>query len=91
MIDIVDYSPDAPLPPKLADILGRQAGIPEEIEEAVRDIISDVRRDGDAALVRFSERFDGVVLSPEQFLLPPAQLQDALQASESASPAVRRR
>ncbi|MBT4610650.1 MAG: histidinol dehydrogenase [Gemmatimonadetes bacterium] len=83
MIDIVDYSPDAPLPPKLADILGRQAGIPEEIEEAVRDIISDVRRDGDAALVRFSERFDGVVLSPEQFLLPPAQLQDALQASES--------
>ena len=81
MIDIVDYSPDATLPPKLADILGRQAGIPEEIEEAVRDIVSEVRSDGDAALVRFSECFDGVVLTPEQFLVPPIQLQDALQAA----------
>jgi|TARA_B100000959_G_scaffold167201_1_gene175069 histidinol dehydrogenase len=80
VIEIVDYRSGAELPPKLGEILNRQAGIPEDIEEAVRTIIADVRTDGDAALSRCSERFDGVALSPEQFRIPSQVMTDARQS-----------
>ncbi|WP_068612906.1 histidinol dehydrogenase [Paenibacillus tuaregi] len=38
-------------------------GSPEQ-NEAVRQIVSDVKKEGDAALLRYTERFDGMRLAP---------------------------
>ncbi|MBT3346262.1 MAG: histidinol dehydrogenase [Gemmatimonadetes bacterium] len=80
MIEVVDYRSDEPLADRLTEILGRQAGIPDQIEEAVREIVGEVRADGDAAIARFSERFDGVTLPAGQFRIPAEALQAALAA-----------
>ncbi len=39
-------------------LLNRQFEIPEEIEASVREIIADVRENGDQALVEYTKRFD---------------------------------
>ncbi|MEG1980013.1 MAG: hypothetical protein RR060_04770 [Victivallaceae bacterium] len=40
---------------------------PPEIEVAVRDIINDVRKNGDQALVKYAGMFDHAHLTPERF------------------------
>jgi histidinol dehydrogenase len=42
--------------------LGRPVHDAPEVERAVRDILAEVRREGDAALRRYTEKFDGVRL-----------------------------
>lgn len=54
-------------------------------EERVAPIIEEVRRDGDAALVRFAARFDGATLSPDAIRTPEAEFD---QAFKSVSPEV---
>ena len=44
---------------------------------SVREIVSAVAEDGDAAVAEFTSRFDGVKLSPAQFRIPVEQLEDA--------------
>ncbi len=51
---------------RLAALIERPAILPE-IEAAAAEIIGQVARDGDRALVRYAEKFDGVRLSPGQF------------------------
>ncbi len=53
---------------------------PREVEADVRAILDEVRRDGDAALVRLTERFDGVSLAPDALRVPQEALEAALQA-----------
>jgi len=49
---------------KLFERLEKRKGlISGEVREAVRRIITEVRRDGDRALLRLTERWDGVKLS----------------------------
>ena len=43
-------------------LLERAGGRDEEIVDAVRNIIAEVRRDGDEALRRLARQFDGVQL-----------------------------
>lgn len=53
-------------------LTGRRAKgypVPAGVEEAVGAIIADVRRRGDSALLEYTERFDGVRLSPEELLV----------------------
>src|SRR5215468_3630436 len=50
---------------KLQRILNRGIGLNDEILARVDAIIGDVRGRGDAALIEFTARFDGVKLSPE--------------------------
>lgn len=52
----------------------------DEKKDAVRAIVDAVRERGDAAVAEFTERFDGVRLSPEQFEVTPAEI-DAAAAS----------
>jgi histidinol dehydrogenase len=49
---------------------------PEQVAEQVREILAQVKTGGDAALRRFSERFDGV--SPETFRVPEDALDRAV-------------
>ena len=41
---------------------------------AAEAVVRAVRREGDAALVRFTARFDGVRLSPRELRVPPAEV-----------------
>lgn len=50
----------------------------DEPVAAVREILAEVRRDGDAALRRFSERFDGVTL--QDIAVPAAEIAAAREA-----------
>lgn len=57
--------------------LYNRPGFPPEIEKQAAAIIAEVRRDGDAALVRFAAKFDRVELTPETFRVTDAELLEA--------------
>ena len=49
----------------------------DQIEETVRTIISQVRKDGDNALISFTEQFDKVKLSPQALRVTAEEIKDA--------------
>ena len=55
-------------------------GITEEIEDYVKTIIQQVRKRGDAALVEFTKKFDGVSLDPENLRVTPEEVKKAYDA-----------
>jgi histidinol dehydrogenase len=57
------------------------------VERAVARILAEVRRDGDAALVRLTRRFDGVSLSPGRLRVPVREIRAQARRAE---PALRR-
>ena len=65
---------EAAIPPEAAEP-GKTA---EERLESVRAIVEAVRDRGDEALAEFSERFDGVALKPNEFEIPPEDIEDAV-------------
>ncbi|RMD70111.1 MAG: histidinol dehydrogenase [Gammaproteobacteria bacterium] len=57
----------------------------EEVFEQVRAILREVRRKGDAALLSFARRFDGLEAeAAEELLVPPRRLEEALAAIPQA-------
>ncbi|MDT3723525.1 histidinol dehydrogenase [Streptomyces sp. DSM 41972] len=85
MISRIDLRGDAlPEGPALRDLLPRADFDVAAALEKVRPICEDVHHRGDAALIDFAERFDGVKL--DQVRVPAAALQRAL---EELDPAVR--
>ncbi len=56
----------------------RSAGLDGEADLAARAIVEQVRREGDAAIVELTRRFEGRELSPAQFEIPRSRLDDAL-------------
>lgn len=59
------------------------------IEQRAREIVEAVKLCGDAALAEFTERFDGVKLTPEQFAVTQAEILAAsLKADEDLRNAV---
>ncbi len=56
---------------------GRFAGYDSQDSLAVRDIIKAVYKGGDKALAKFTEKFDGVKLKPDEFLVPKKDLEKA--------------
>jgi histidinol dehydrogenase len=65
----------------------RAAAAPARIAHPVSRILSDVRRNGDAALSRYAWRFDGARLKPGQFRVDPREI----AAAARSLPAARRR
>jgi len=57
-------------------------GTPEQ-NETVRRILEEVRTDGDAALVRLTERFDGVRLTPAQFRVTDEEIEAAYDHADA--------
>ncbi len=51
-------------------------GTPEQ-NAAVREIVEAVKREGDAALLRYTEKFDGVKLEPGELRVKPAEIEEA--------------
>jgi histidinol dehydrogenase len=63
------------VPPALLDRLARAFGEPITPEAAVRRILADVRSRGDAALIEWSQRVDGV--TPPTLVVEPAMVRAA--------------
>ena len=71
MIPITDPSDRS----RLDAILSREATFSDDVDRVVDDILGEVRRRGDEALIEFSERFDGV--RPDPMKVPEAALAEA--------------
>ena len=52
------------------------------LEEEVREILEEVRRGGDEAVLRLTERFDKAALAPEQLRVDPRELEGSLGVLE---------
>lgn len=65
--------------------LDRHLEAEAEVGAAVRDILEEVRRDGDAALLRLTQKFGGPALSRDQLWVAPSEL---AQARQEVSPAM---
>jgi len=63
----------------LEAIIARRSGDDgSRVDAAVSDIIADVRKRGDAALIDYTERFDRVKLTPKTLRVSAGKLRDAL-------------
>jgi len=58
---------------QLARLAARGRG-PAGVEATVRRILDAVRKDGDAAVARFTRQFDGVALAPATFEVPAREI-----------------
>lgn len=77
MLEIVKY-PSEQLAQKLERLLRRGSAISSDIiEKAVRDILQQVKAQGDKALCELTQRFDGVEVCPGQLRVPASVLAEA--------------
>lgn len=60
----------------------RSANSGKKVDDAVAEIVETVRRDGDAAVRMYTERFDGSV--PEQLVIEKADMQELIKACDPA-------
>lgn len=67
-----------------ARMLRARQGRAREAERAAAKIIADVRRRGDAALLAWTERFDGVKLDARSVWVSPAELKQARRGAPRA-------
>ncbi|RMH08247.1 MAG: histidinol dehydrogenase [Nitrospirae bacterium] len=51
-----------------------------QVERTVKAILDAVRRDGDAAVTRYTKKFDGIRLTPDQFRVSPEAIHHAYAA-----------
>jgi histidinol dehydrogenase len=63
-------------------VLPRAASSSPRVERAVRSIVAAVRRDGDAALVRFASRYDGVSVDPRRIRVKAAEIRSLARRAD---------
>ena len=51
----------------------------DEFEESVKNIIKDVKKRGDEAVIEFTKQFDKVELKPEELIVPFEKLEEAYE------------
>ena len=66
----------------LQQLKERSASSGKRVDDAVAEIVETVRRDGDAAVRMYTERFDGSV--PEQLVIEKADMQELIKACDPA-------
>lgn len=76
-IPILKYSPHKILP-ELERFLARPA-IDPAAEESARRVLADIRADGDKAVRKYVQKFDGVDLPPARFRVPREEQMAALE------------
>ena len=85
MIDIIRSADARGRAEKLARIKGRTVALDAELMGVVADIIEEVRRRGDAALLDYTARFDNVRLKAGELRVKESALRES---AERTSPAV---
>jgi histidinol dehydrogenase len=68
---------------KLAHIAARSVALDVELMRSVGAVVEDVRRRGDAALVDYTERFDGVKLAPGEIRVDAEQLRRSAERADA--------
>ncbi|MGN0957500.1 MAG: histidinol dehydrogenase [Selenomonas bovis] len=72
------------LNPKIRESNKKLFGRDMSAAELVRQIVSDVRRDGDKAVIYYTKLIDRVELTPENMLVSEAEFEEAEQAADPA-------
>lgn len=62
------------------NIMARSEDVVFEVMDYVRDIIQDVRQKGDAALIEYTKKFDGIELTPETIKVSAEEIREAYEA-----------
>lgn len=76
---------DAGFEKAFADLLGAKREMDEDVDRVVADILSDVRRRGDAALVDYTNRFDRVSITARDLRIPKDVLEGAAAQCDPAT------
>lgn len=63
----------------LEKLIGRSPTGYSEYEKTVQDIIADIRKDGDAAVLAYEEKFDHCKMTPEQLIVKREEIDAAYQ------------
>ncbi len=79
MLRIVEWAAEKPQSKVVTKFLARSA-FPEEAEKAASEVLGAIRAEGDAAVARYVEKFEGAHLTPRRFRVTEAEL----AAAESA-------
>ncbi len=82
MMRIVEWSASRSQAKTVTRFLERSA-FPEEAEKAAAEVLAAIRAEGDAAVARYVEKFEGAKLSPKKFRVSDAEL----AAAEAKTPA----
>ncbi|MCA1635394.1 MAG: ATP phosphoribosyltransferase [Acidobacteria bacterium] len=77
LIELIERGEDERRRAKLARIKGRSVSLDEELMRAVAEIIEEVRARGDAALLDYTARFDGVRLKAAELRIGAAALRES--------------
>ena len=67
--------------------LYRRPAYPPEAEKSAAEIIAAIRKDGDRAVAKFAEKFDGVKLAPSEFRVTDAEVAAAAKRLPAADKA----
>ncbi len=70
------------LPPKIRESNKKIFGADLSAAEVVRKIVNDVRKNGDAAVIDYTKKFDGVEIAAENFLVTAEEFIDAENSVE---------
>jgi len=90
MIEVIRSVDEEHLVSKLARIASRGVATDGELMRSVASIVEDVRQRGDAALIDYTERFDGVRLERDELRIDEGQLrQSAARADAEVRRAIR--
>ena len=64
--------------------LYRRPAYPPEAEKSAAEIIADIRKNGDSAIAKYAEKFDGVKLKPAEFRVTDAEVAEAVKRLPAA-------
>ncbi|MBQ6008842.1 MAG: histidinol dehydrogenase [Kiritimatiellae bacterium] len=73
MVRIVEWAAEKPQSRVVEKFLARSA-FPEEAEKAAAEVLAAIRAEGDAAVARYVEKFEGAQLTPKRFRVTDKEL-----------------
>jgi len=65
---------------KVQDIISQEIFFDSKKEEQVRAIVDDVRDNGDAAVIKYTKKFDGVAMKADEMKVTSKEINDAYKA-----------
>ena len=77
------YTADADFAARFEAFLGTKREVSEDVDQAVRRIIADVRARGDAALIELTQRFDKLDLTKSGIRVTSAEIDAAVASAKS--------
>ncbi|KAA2235604.1 histidinol dehydrogenase [Salinarimonas soli] len=74
---------DAGFPAAFRSLLGMKREVSEEVDDAVKAIVSAVIAGGDAAVIDYTSRFDGLSLTPDRLRVSDEEIDAALDRCDA--------